>query len=109
MTVEHKNRMRWNMSRLAKVMRHDEDIIHYTLLKEGILTENELHEIKLYFRHDYKSRHDYKFRHHLETTKNDKKELKEITFKQYKTLIEFNKIVKVRINHLGKIVKIGEY
>jgi CRISPR-associated endonuclease Csn1 len=52
---------------------------------------------------------DYKFRHHLETTKNDRKELKDITYKQYKTLAEFKNIVKVRINHLGKIVKIGEY
>ncbi len=51
---------------------------------------------------------DYKFRHHLETTKSDKTALKNITYKQYKTLSEFKKIVKVRLNHLGKIVKIGE-
>ena len=51
---------------------------------------------------------NYMFRHHLETTKSDRAELKNITFKQYKTLTEFNKIVKVRINHLGRIVSIGE-
>ena len=52
---------------------------------------------------------DYKFRHHLETTKNDQKELKGTTFKQYKTLNEFDKIIKVRINHIGQIVSVGEY
>jgi len=52
---------------------------------------------------------DYKFRHHLETTVNDMNELKNITYKQYKTLSFVDKIVKVRVNHIGQIVKIGEY
>lgn len=52
---------------------------------------------------------DYVFRHHLETSVDDKKELKDIAFKQLKSLTLFDKIIKVRINHLGKIVKVGEY
>lgn len=52
---------------------------------------------------------DFKFRHHLETTVEDKKELTNITYKQIKSLIPLNEIIKVRINHLGKIVHIGEY
>jgi CRISPR-associated endonuclease Csn1 len=52
---------------------------------------------------------DYKFRHHLETSVEDNKELKDITYKSIKSLAYFEKIIKVRINHIGKIVKIGEY
>jgi CRISPR-associated endonuclease Csn1 len=51
---------------------------------------------------------DYFFRHHLETTVEDKKELKEITFKRL-GLSGINNIIKVRLNHLGKIIQIGEY
>lgn len=51
---------------------------------------------------------DYVFRHHLETTLNDSKELKDIAFKSIKSLSIFEKIIKVRINHIGKIVKVGE-
>jgi CRISPR-associated endonuclease Csn1 len=52
---------------------------------------------------------DFKFRHHLETTLIDKKELHGITYHQIKSLEPLEKIVKVRINHLGKIVYVGEY
>lgn len=52
---------------------------------------------------------DYKFRHHIETKVQDVKELKDIAFKQFKTLVFVNNIVKVRINHIGQIVSIGEY
>jgi CRISPR-associated endonuclease Csn1 len=52
---------------------------------------------------------DFKFRHHFETTVEDKKELKDITYKQIKNLSALEKIVKVRINHIGQIVKVGEY
>lgn len=52
---------------------------------------------------------DYKFRHHLETVLNDDKLLKEITYKSIKSLSPFKSIVKVRINHLGRIVGVGEY
>jgi CRISPR-associated endonuclease Csn1 len=51
---------------------------------------------------------DYVFRHHLETSLNDKKELRDISYKSIKSLSIFEKVVKVQINHLGKIIKIGE-
>lgn len=52
---------------------------------------------------------DYVFRHHLETTVDDKKELQNITYKQIKSLSPLERIIKVRINHIGQIVRIGEY
>ena len=51
---------------------------------------------------------DYVFRHHLETTVADTKELKEITWKRC-GLGGVANILKVRVNHIGKIVSIGEY
>ena len=52
---------------------------------------------------------DYKFRHHLETTVSDVKELRGYSYLQFKTL-EFAKgIIKVRVNHIGQIVSVGEY
>lgn len=52
---------------------------------------------------------DYKFRHHLETTVSDVKELRDLTYKQYKSLQFLRNIIKVRINHIGEIVSVGEY
>lgn len=52
---------------------------------------------------------EYVFRHHLETTVKDNKELKDISYKSIKSLSVFNKIVKVRVNHIGQIVSVGEY
>ena len=52
---------------------------------------------------------DYVFRHHLETTINDVKELKDKTYRSIKSLPYFEGIIKVRINHLGQIVQLGEY
>lgn len=52
---------------------------------------------------------NYFFRHHLETTVDEKKELKDIAFKPQLGLNAIENIIKVRINHLGDIVKIGEY
>lgn len=49
---------------------------------------------------------DYIFRHHLETTVTTK--LKGMTYQQYKSLSFVPWIVKVRVNHLGEIVSIGE-
>ncbi|MCI9846023.1 type II CRISPR RNA-guided endonuclease Cas9 [Flavobacterium pectinovorum] len=51
---------------------------------------------------------DYFFRHHLETTVEDKKELKEISYKRL-GLNGINNIIKVRLNNLGQIVQLGEY
>ena len=52
---------------------------------------------------------DYMFRHHLETTVTENKALRDITYCQYKSLAFAETIVKVRINHIGKIVSVGEY
>jgi CRISPR-associated endonuclease Csn1 len=52
---------------------------------------------------------DYVFRHHFETSVEDKKELKDITYKSIKSLSYFEGIIKVRINHIGQIIKVGEY
>jgi len=51
---------------------------------------------------------DFVFRHHLETQLIDRKETKNICYKQIKSLGKLKGIVKVRINHLGKIVRVGE-
>ena len=52
---------------------------------------------------------DFVFRHHLETRVNENKDLKDINYKQLKSLSHLKNIVKVRINHLGQIVQTGEY
>lgn len=52
---------------------------------------------------------DYVFRHHLETTVDENKVLRDITYKQYKSLAFADDIIKVRINHIGQIVAVGEY
>jgi len=50
---------------------------------------------------------DYCFRHHLETSvAND---LKDITFKRLASLSFTENVVKVRINHIGQIIHVGEY
>ena len=51
---------------------------------------------------------DYFFRHHLETSVDNKKELMGISYKRIGPS-GLKGIHKVRINHLGKIVKVGEY
>lgn len=51
---------------------------------------------------------DYFFRHHLETNVENLKETSNITWKRV-GLGGVNGIIKVRLNHLGKIVQVGEY
>lgn len=51
---------------------------------------------------------EYVFRHHLETTLNDSKALKDIAYKSIKSLPHFEGMVKVRIDHIGRIVSVGE-
>lgn len=52
---------------------------------------------------------DYMFRHHLETTVAENKSLRDITYRQYKSIAFAETIVKVRVNHIGQIVSVGEY
>ncbi|MDQ1096495.1 MULTISPECIES: type II CRISPR RNA-guided endonuclease Cas9 [Chryseobacterium] len=51
---------------------------------------------------------DYFFRHHLETTVEDNSALKGITWRR-EGLSGLKNVWKVRLNHLGKIVQVGEY
>ncbi len=55
------------------------------------------------------SNKDYTFRHHLETKVEDDRTLHGVTWRRIKSLPMIGKIVKVRINHIGQIVKVGEY
>lgn len=52
---------------------------------------------------------DYFFRHHLETTVESVKELHCITWFRITSVNKLKGIVKVRVNHLGQIVDVGEY
>ena len=51
---------------------------------------------------------DYVFRHHLETTVEKFQTTKDVTYYVAKSLARLEGIIKVRINHLGQIVKVGE-
>ncbi|CCY16462.1 putative uncharacterized protein [Prevotella sp. CAG:755] len=61
------------------------------------------------FRVQKLSSKDYYFRHHLETTVNDVKQLRDITWKRISSLQDLAGTVKVRVNHIGQIVAVGEY
>jgi CRISPR-associated endonuclease Csn1 len=50
---------------------------------------------------------DYIFRHHLESQVSSK--ISGITYLQFKSLSFAEKILKVRVNHIGQIVSVGEY
>ncbi len=60
------------------------------------------------FRVQKLSSKDYFFRHHLETTVKDTKELKNVTYIRTGPN-GLENIVKIRINHIGKIIQVGEY
>jgi len=51
---------------------------------------------------------NYMFRHHLETIVGDKAMLKDVAFINYRNTDAVKDIIKVHINHIGKIVKVGE-
>ncbi len=50
----------------------------------------------------------YMFRHHLESRLKDDKPLQDITWKRISSSNNLKGIVKVRINHIGQIVSVGE-
>lgn len=58
---------------------------------------------------------NYVFNHHLETSAvtgeilKDKKQLSEITYYSIRSLPPIKDIIKVRVNHIGQIVDVGEY
>ena len=51
----------------------------------------------------------YCFRHHLETELDDTYALKDVTWKRITSTNGLKGVVKVRINHIGEIVSVGEY
>ena len=56
------------------------------------------------------SNKDYNFRHHLETSVSDNENaLRNITWKRINSIQVMEQVIKVRINHLGHIVAIGDY
>ena len=52
---------------------------------------------------------NYMFRHHLETNVDEAKELKNIAYKNLRNTEALKEIIKIRINHLGRVVHVGEY
>ena len=52
---------------------------------------------------------DYVFRHHLETTVESDNALRDITWKRIRSIQDLDGIVKVRLNHLGNIIAVGDY
>lgn len=62
------------------------------------------------FRVQNLSSKDYLFRHHLETeTSNKDLKMKDIIWKRVTSLKELFGVAKVRIDHIGRIVAVGEY
>ncbi len=61
------------------------------------------------FRVQKLSSKDYYFRHHLETSIEDTKELQNVTWKRITRLASLIDVVKVRVDHIGRIVSVGEY
>lgn len=51
---------------------------------------------------------NYMFRHHLETNVEERKELSKITYRLIQSTGYLKDLVKVRINHIGQIIKINE-
>ena len=61
------------------------------------------------FRVQKLSTKDYMFRHHLETTVEYNKNLRGIAWENIRSANGVRELVKVRVNHIGKIVEVGEY
>ena len=52
---------------------------------------------------------NYVFRHHLETNVDMDYSMKGITWTDFRSTKGLDKIVKVRVNHIGQIMSVGEY
>ena len=62
------------------------------------------------FRVQKMSSKDYSFRHHLETSVEDKSlKTKDVVWKRITAIDKLKGVVKVRVNHIGQIVHVGEY
>jgi CRISPR-associated endonuclease Csn1 len=83
---------------------------NFTPNEEDLMDENNNKLIsKHFFRVQKIATKNYMFRHHLETTVEDKKELKDISYINIRSTDPLKGLIKVRTNHLGRIVQIGEY
>ena len=71
-------------------------------------TNNELISKNLY-RMQKMASLNYVFRHHLETNVDEIKELRNITWINIRTPKGLEGVIKVRVNHIGQIVSVGEY
>lgn len=78
---------------------------NYNLISHNLYRLQSLSQIK----YGNSTVRSYDFRHHLETTLKKDLVYKGTLFKQIKGLNDLKGVVKVRINHLGQIVKVGEY
>jgi CRISPR-associated endonuclease Csn1 len=87
---------------------HEIDLLD---LKNRALINKHLFRVQKFSKVEYGNSavRDYVFRHHLETSIDDNKELRDITYKVFKSLGELSQVVKVRLNHLGDIIHIGDY
>jgi len=70
-------------------------------VNKAIISENLYRVQKLTYK-------NYYFRHHLETTVEDKKELANHAYKSIRNNKPLEVIVKIRLNHLGDVVHVGE-
>lgn len=52
---------------------------------------------------------NYMFRHHLETNVEENKMLFGVAYKHMQSITPLNNILKIRINHIGQIISVGEY
>lgn len=70
--------------------------------------DNYVHISPYLYRVQKFSTKNYVFRHHLETSVEEVKALRDYTWKRVQNPALLEGVVKVRINHLGEIVKVGE-
>lgn len=86
---------------------HDIDLLNplnYPLISPNLFRVQTLSIVK----YGNNTIRDFKFRHHLESQLIDKKELQGVVFQQIKSLKPLEDIIKVRINHIGQIIQVGE-
>lgn len=60
------------------------------------------------FRIQSLSERDYWFRHHLDTSSEKPKTLRDITYKRIRSTSGLENLIKVQVNRIGEIVRIGE-
>jgi len=87
----------------------DEDTLFYPSEIDLMNPENQARISPHLFRVQKFSSKYYVFRHHLETNVEDNSALQGKTWKRVQSLGGLEGAVKVRVNHIGQIVAVGEY